>query len=167
MSHTSTFARRLGIVRLGALAFGALVLVGAVPASAQVAPAPVTTTAIIGDGTWKTTVTPDAAAIAKGRGKFTEYVLIDSTRECSVVTQELSRQGFEMTTISAVPNAVTGVTTFTATFSSRENGTLSVSGTCTLTLLSGNLVWTAKDGKVYNYTFSGVPYTQNPADAEN
>jgi hypothetical protein len=144
-----------------------MVLGAAVPASAQVVTAPLTTLAFVGEGTWKCAVTPDAAAVAKGRGKFTEYVLVDSNREVSVVPHELSRQGFEMTTISAVPNTSTGVTTFSVAFNSRENGTLNVNGTVTLTTLSGTLVWTAKDGKVYNYTFSGVPYTPNAVDSEN
>jgi len=162
MSRIQALVRRVGIARVSALAFGALVLGAAVPASAQVAPPPVTTAAFIGEGTWKCTVTPDAAAVAKGRGAFTEYVLVESAR---VVPQELSRQGFEQSAISATPGATS--TPFSVSFASKENGTLTVTGTCFATTVSGSLVWTAKDGKIYNYTFTGVSYTPNPADAEN
>ena len=163
MSRIQALVRRIGIGRVGALAFGALVLGAAVPATAQVAPPPTTTTAsFIGEGTWKCTVTPDAAAVAKGRGTFTEYVLVENGR---VVPQELSRQGFEQSSLSATPLPTS--TIFSVSFSSKENGTLSVSGTCLLTTVSGNLTWTSKDGKVYNYTFTGVSYTPNEEDAGN
>jgi len=162
MSRIQALVRRIGIGRVSALAFGALVLGAAVPAAAQTTPPPVTTAAFIGEGTWKCTVVPDAAAVAKGRGTFTEYVLVESGR---VVPQELSRQGFEQSSLSATPLATS--TTFTVTFASKDNGTLSVSGTCLLTTVSGNLTWTSKDGKVYNYTFTGVSYTPNEEDAGN
>ena len=45
-----------------------------------------------------------------------------------------------------------------------SHGTATWAGTFGTNTVSGTLVW-AKDGKTYNYTFSGAPYT--PVDVDN
>jgi hypothetical protein len=47
---------------------------------------------------------------------------------------------------------------------SRHHGSTKWVGNMTLTRMTGTLAWT-RDGKVYNYVFTGVPYT--PVEAES
>lgn len=128
----------------------ALVLASASSANAQT----------ITYGTWKLTVTPDAAAKAQGRDLFTEYVLIE---EDGVTAHEMCRLGFGtiVPVTSAGPN---GSTNFTVNLNSRYHGTVKWTGNMTATTMTGTLQWT-KDGKTYNYTFSGTPFT--PPEAES
>jgi hypothetical protein len=111
-------------------------------------------------GTWKLTVKADAAAIAAGRNDFTEYVLIE---EDGITAHEMCRLGFGtiVPTVTAGPN---GSFNFTVTLTSRNQGTTKWTGNMTTTTMTGTLVWT-KDGKIYNYTFTAVPFT--PVEAES
>ena len=102
---------------------------------------------------WKLAVKPDAAAATAGRDPFTEYVMIDD----DVTAQEMSRLGFGPINPILGTDA-TGATTFTVTLTSTNHGTVKWTGKMTATTMSGTLVWT-REGKVYNYTFTGVPHT--------
>ena len=53
---------------------------------------------------------------------------------------------------------------FTVTLNSRYNGSCTWTGNMTTTTLTGTVQW-SRDGKTYNYTFTGVPFT--PVEAES
>ena len=163
MKRVQSLVSRAVLGRAGRVVIAAAVLGAGVPVLAQTAPVvtnPAPTTAMIGEGSWKVQVMPDAAAAAAGRPEFTEYSLVEGTR---VVFHEMSRLGFKTTTISATPAATS--TAYTITIKSRDGGTVVITGTATTTTNNGSAVWTMPDGKVYNYTFSGVPCT--PGEAES
>ena len=157
MSRTRSLLSRLALGRAGLFAIAALVLAMSSSALAQVT---TTTTTFIGEGCWKTKVTPDAAAAAAGRLEFTEYSTVDSTR---VVMQEMSRLGFKQTSLTATPGPT--MTTYIMTITSKDNGKVVITGTATATTNNGTAVWTTADGKVYTYNYTGVPYT--PVEAES
>lgn len=149
---TRTLGGRMGLLALVAVA----VMLG----SAQSAQAQFTSTGIT-TRNWKITVTPDAAAKIGGRLEYESYVFIEDTQ---ITDFELNRLGFGpiMPTIGV---DASGNITFSASLTSRANGSITMTGVMTATTLSGTAKWT-KDGVVYNYTFSGVPYTP-PADVES
>jgi hypothetical protein len=145
---TTTRRGRLWPAALWALA--ALVLASATSASAQT----------VTYGTWKLTVTPDSAARAQGRDVFTEYVLIE---EDGVTAHEMSRLGFG-TIIPSTSTGPGGSINFVVNLNSRHHGTCRWTGNLTTSTMTGTLQWT-RDGKTYNYTFTGSPYT--PPEAES
>lgn len=151
-----TLVGRIAKGGAGGLILAAAAFALATPAAAQVPPAGTTTitTSIIGEGCWKTSVQPDAAAVVAGRDPFTEYSTVDSTR---VVMQQMSRLGYKQTALTATPGATQ--TTYTLTITNRDGGKVVITGTATATTNNGTAVWTTSDGKVYNYTYAGVPYT--------
>jgi hypothetical protein len=154
MTPTTT-TRRTFLTRLTRTALAAILLATAMPAT----PARATTTGVA-YGTWKLSVKADAAAKAAGRDDFTEYVLIEYD---GVTAHEMSRMGFGTIdpTLTAGPN---GSVNFTVNLSSRYNGSCTWAGNLTTTTMTGTLQWT-RDGRTYNYTFTGVPFT--PVEAES
>jgi hypothetical protein len=132
-------------------------MVAAMLGSTRSAQAQLVTTTGITTRHWKISVVPDATAKLAGRLPYESYVYIEDTQ---ITDFELNRLGFGpiMPTIGV---DASGNITFSATLSSRFNGSIVLSGTMTATTLTGTGKWT-KDGVVYNYTFTGVPYT--PAD---
>jgi hypothetical protein len=155
MNRTRSLLSRLGLGRVALFAFAAMVLAMTTSASAQLP-----TTLYIGEGSWKITVTPDAAAAAAGRVEFTEYSVVEGTR---VVMHEMARLGFKTTSLTATP--LVAMTTYNMTITSRDNGKVVITGTATLSTNNGTAVWTLPDGKSYTYTYTGVPHT--PVDAES
>jgi len=152
---TATATRRTLISRVARTALAALVLAAALPVSSARA-----TTTGIPYGTWKLAVSADAAAKAAGRDDFTEYVLIEAD---GITAHEMSRMGFGTIdpTVTAGPS---GSMNFTVNISSRYNGSCTWTGNMTTTTMTGTLKW-VRDGKTYNYTFTGVPFT--PVEAES
>jgi hypothetical protein len=130
--------------------FAAMVLMSAAPAEAQT----------ITYGTWKLSVKPDAAAKAAGRDAFDEYVLIEYD---GITAHEMSRLGFG-TIVPTTSTDATGAINFTVNITSRNHGSAKWTGKMTTTTMTGTVEWT-KDGKIYKYTFTGVPYT--PVEAES
>lgn len=111
-------------------------------------------------GTWKLEVVPDAAAKAAARDPFTEYVLIE---EDGITAHEMCRLGFgTIVPTTGVDSA--GLITFTVNLTSRHNGSCKWTGKMSTTTMTGTLQWTI-DGKTYNYTFTGKPFT--PVEAES
>ena len=145
---TNGWAGRTGLVIMAV----AVLLGGAATASAET-----TTLPVISSRHWKCQVTPDAAAKLAGRDAYEEYVFIEDDQATAF---ELARLGFPPI-LPTLGTDATGAITYTVNLSSRAHGTVVISGKLTSTTMSGTLKWT-KDGKVYNYTFTGVPYT--PAD---
>jgi hypothetical protein len=111
-------------------------------------------------GTWQLMVKPDTAAANAGRHAFEEYVLIEYD---GITAHEMSRLGFG-TIVPTTGLDALGLITFTVNISSRHHGSCTWKGTMGVASMSGTLVWT-KDGKTYNYTFTGKPYT--PVEAES
>jgi hypothetical protein len=111
-------------------------------------------------GTWQLIVKADNAAKLAGRNDFEEYVLIEHD---GITAHEMSRLGFG-TIVPTTGLDLLGLITFTVNISSRHHGTCKWEGTMGVSTMSGTLVWT-KDGKTYNYTFTGKPYT--PVEAES
>ena len=159
MRYETRIERKTGTMggRMGLLA---LVVVAVLLGSAQSARAQVTLP-VITTRNWKIDVVPDAAAKIGGRLQYEDYVYIEDTQ---ITAFELNRLGFGpiMPTIGV---DATGAITFSASLTSRANGSVTMSGVMTATTLSGTAKWT-KDGVTYNYTFTGVPYTP-PADVES
>lgn len=156
MRYETLSTRTMG----GRMGFLALVVVAVMLGSAQSASAQLTSTGIT-TRNWKITVSPDAAAKIGGRLDYESYVFIEDTQ---ITDFELNRLGFGPIAPSIGVDAA-GNITFSASLSSRNNGSITLTGTMTSTTLSGTAKWT-KDGVVYNYTFSGVPYTP-AADVES
>jgi hypothetical protein len=111
-------------------------------------------------GTWQLIVKADTATINAGRNDFEEYVLIEHD---GISAHEMCRLGFGPIhpTTSAGP---AGSINFTVILNSRHHGSTRWVGNLTSTRMTGTLAWT-KDGKVYNYTFTGVPFT--PVECES
>jgi hypothetical protein len=109
-------------------------------------------------GCWKLIITPDAAGKAAGRDAFEEYIYFEGL---TFDGQEMARLGFDPGPITPGVNGL-GQTTFSVTIKSNSSGTILSSGTYLVTSMNGTLKWTKPDGKVYNYTFTGAPYTQDP-----
>lgn len=153
---TKSLSRRSALTKTGCwLAAVAVLTGGLAPRAAQ---AEMITT--ITYGTWKLDVKPDAAAKAAGRNFFEEYVLIESD---GITAHEMCRLGFG--TIQPIVTAgAGGAINFTVDISSRNHGSAKWTGTMTATTMTGTLQWT-KDGKIYNYTFTGAPYT--PVESES
>lgn len=150
MSTSGTTVKRSIWAKVALGVFAAMVLASAAPAKAQT----------ITYGTWKLDVKPDAAAKAAGRDAFEEYVLLEYD---GITAHEMSRLGFGtiVPTTSAGPN---GSINFTVNITSRNHGSAKWTGNMTTSTVSGTVEWT-KDGKLYKYTFTGVPYT--PVEAES
>ena len=143
---------RMGLLALVMVAM----MIGASSAQAQVTTTGITTRH------WKCQVTPDAAAKLAGRLAYESYVYIEDNQ---ITDFELNRLGFGPIMPSISLDAL-GNITFTASLTSRANGSITLTGVMNAagTTLSGTGKWT-KDGVVYNYTFTGVPYT--PSDPDN
>jgi hypothetical protein len=109
-------------------------------------------------GCWKFTIVADAAAKLAGRDNFFEYVYFEGT---TFDGQEMARLGFDPGPVTGGINAL-GQTTFSVTIKSASSGTVVASGLYLTTTMTGTLVWTKPDGKVYNYTFTAAPYTPDP-----
>jgi hypothetical protein len=109
------------------------------------------------NGTWRLQVKPDAAAVTGGRDAFEEYVLIEDE---AITAHEMSRLGFGPILPTLGVDA-TGAITFTVNLTSKNHGTCTWSGKMTTATMTGTLVWN-KNGKTYNYTFTGTPYTPDP-----
>ena len=136
------------IGRVGALVVLAAVLCGgATPAFGQ-------TTSLGLPPHWKIDVKPDAAAVLAGRLPYIDYLMIEDTQ---VTSFELNRLGFGPILPSVSAGAL-GAYNFTVSLKSGTHGTMDISGVINATTISGTAKWT-KDGKIYMYTFSGVPYT--------
>jgi hypothetical protein len=144
--------------RISALA---VVVVAMLLGSVQTANAQPVTIPVITTRNWKIDVIPDATAKVAGRLQYEDYLFIEDTQ---ITAFELNRLGFGPIMPSISVDA-SGNITFTANLSSRFSGTITMTGVMTATTLSGTGKWT-KDGVVYNYTFSGVPYTP-PTDVES
>ena len=142
--------------QVGAMVVAVLVIIGAARTASAETAVPVITTRH-----WKLDVKPDAAALVAGRDAYEEYVFIEDDQ---ITAFELARLGFGPILPSLGMDA-TGAITFTVNLTSRTQGSVSISGKMTATTMSGTVKWT-KDGKVYNYTFNGVPYTP-AADVES
>ena len=112
------------------------------------------TVPVISSRHWKCQVTPDAAAKLAGRDAYEEYVFIEDDQ---VTAFELARLGFPPINPTIGVDS-TGAITYTVSLKCNLQGTVVISGKLTSTTMSGTLKWT-KDGKTYNYTFTGVPYT--------
>jgi hypothetical protein len=141
-------ARRSNLTRL---AVYVVLLVAAAPLAMAdpLAPSPA-------DGTWKLTVTADAAAKAAGRDDFFEYVTIDGL---GYTGSEIARLGFAPVTPTTGING-SGQTTFSVAMTSAGHGQWNASGYFNLafTQMNGTLNW-IKDGQTYKYNFVGVRYT--------
>jgi hypothetical protein len=102
-------------------------------------------------------VKPDAAGVTAGRNAFEEYVLIEDD---AITAMEMSRLGFGPI-LPTLGTDASGAITFTVNLTSKNHGTCTWSGKMTSTTMTGTLVWN-RDGKTYNYTFTGTPYTPDP-----
>ena len=141
---------RKTIGRGAALAVLAAVLLGtSAPAFGQI------TTTLAVEPHWKLQVKPDAAAIVAGRLPYEDYIMVE---DVSVTSFELNRLGFGSFTPS-ISLGAGGAIIFSVSLKSNLQGTVDISGTMVAGTMSGSAKWTKPDGKVYNYTFTGVPYT--------
>jgi hypothetical protein len=155
MSNRITRITRRGMLKRMLCCLAAVaVLTGGIPVRADL------TVPVITYGTWQLIVKADDAAKAAGRHDFEEYVLIEYD---GITAHEMSRLGFGTIEPATGLDAL-GLITFTVNISSRHHGNCKWSGTMAATSMWGTLVWT-KDGKTYNYTFKGAPYT--PVEAES
>jgi hypothetical protein len=137
-------------VKVGALVVLAAVLFGvATPAFGQL-------TSTLGvEPHWKTNVKPDAAGVLAGRLPFEDYVMIEDTQ---VTSFELNRLGFGSFT-PTISTGAAGAINFSVTLkSSGPQGNVTITGVIVASTMTGTATW-VKDGKTYNYSFTGVPYT--------
>ena len=153
---------RMTTRRVAALLVGGLTVLGAAPQfavapnTASAEPATSTTTTATYPTSWELTVTPDSVAKAAGRDAFVERVMFDSL---GYTAEVMSAMGF--TPKAATINA-SGV--FSVTLVSDHHGSMLWNGTVTTTSVTGTIAWT-KGGTTYKYTFTGVPFTPEPAES--
>ena len=105
---------------------------------------------------WKVDVTGAASTKAAGRLDFVEYVYIDSS---SFTGDQICRLGMVQTALNVTPAAAPGTYNVSCTMNSATQGTASFSGTINSTSMSGTITWTLPSGKVYTYSYNGVPFT--------
>jgi hypothetical protein len=127
-------------------------------AAALFAMAPVAKGQVTLPPTWKVDVTADAAAKAQGRNDFVEYIYIEST---SFSGDQICKLGMVQTALGVTGSGMAGTYNVTCTMTSNTQGTISFTGTVSNTLMQGTLTWTT-GGKVYNYTYRGLPFTPDP-----
>lgn len=138
--------------RLGVLMFAAALFAAAPEATAQALPPP---------AAWNLTVKADAAAKAAGRYDFQEEIQYDAT---TCTSGQISKLGMSTTAFSSILN-VTGEYVVDWTMNSNMHGTIVLNAVIGTNTLTGTMAWT-RDGKVYNYTFSGTKFTP-PAESES
>jgi len=127
-------------------------------AAAMFAMAPVAKAQVALPPTWKVDVTADAASKAQGRSDFVEYISIEAT---SFTGEQICRLGMVQTALGVTASSTAGTYNVTCTMTSNTQGTVSFTGTISNTLMQGTLSWTT-GGKVYSYTYRGVPFTPDP-----
>ena len=103
------------------------------------------------DGTaWAVKVTPDEAAMKKGEKVFDDVIVFQSGR---VAMSECVKVGFKSSSYTA-EKAGDGWAFNTQQMSEKE-GKTAWTGDIKGDTIKGRLVWTKKDGTVFNYTFEG------------
>jgi hypothetical protein len=100
-------------------------------------------------GVWRCTLTPDSSAAQNGAKKFDEAVIFDGEE---VMAENFAYYGFNP---GAFAMGTTEGSTFVTAMDSGMNGKIEFSGTLSGGRLSGTLVWTKKDGRVWRFVMSG------------
>ena len=104
------------------------------------------------DGKWELTVTPDDDARTAGEKEFKDTLTFKGGKFTS---DALQKHGFDPGPYDEDPTRG-GMGTFDAVLKSKtEEGKAKWHGLVTASEISGDLVWTKKDGTAYNFTFTG------------
>jgi hypothetical protein len=104
------------------------------------------------DGKWDVTVTPDDDARSAGGREFSDVL---SFKNSSFDSREMAKHGFEPGPYDEDTRGI-DIGGFNAEKkSAKEQGKAKWSGTVTADQMSGDFVWTKKDGTVLNYTLKG------------
>ncbi len=101
-------------------------------------------------GAWRVTATPNAAGATAGSDTFGEEVLFHNGQFSAGALAMLGFQETQYTT-----ETVDGVTTFSATLTSTDRGTLVWTGHLDGRTLTGSIVWTRPDGELTRYVITG------------
>lgn len=103
-------------------------------------------------GKWKVTVTPDEDARKAGEKEFKDVLVFKGS---TFTATECKKWGFE-TGVYEEDVHPGGIGGFTATQKSKTTyGTMKWSGLVAASELTGDIVWTKKDGEKRNFTFKG------------
>lgn len=110
-------------------------------------------TAQLFEGTrWKIKVTPDDEARKAGEKAFDDTITFKGSKFTS---DALAKQGFTPTPYDEDTRGNVGPATFKADATSPTAGTAKWSGTIAVQQMTGQLVWTKKDGSTVTFTISG------------
>lgn len=97
-------------------------------------------------GVWNVTMTPNGASLNDGAKVFQDAVMFEDN---TLMTENFAFYGFSPGEYTVDEN------NFSATMQSGTKGTLSWTGQVSGGRLTGTLVWTKADGKVWTFTFAG------------
>jgi hypothetical protein len=103
------------------------------------------------DGKWELTVTPDDDARTAGEKEFKDNINFKGGKFTS---EALQKHGFDPGPYDE--DTRPGIGTFDAVLKSKtEEGKAKWHGMATGSEMTGNMVWTKKDGTAYNFSFTG------------
>lgn len=102
-------------------------------------------------GKWKVKVVPDEDARKSGEKDFDDTLVFTANK---FLSQAGKAHGFGECEYQEDTRRY-GPATFTAEARSENSGTMKWSGTVTATEMTGQLVWTKKDGAVQHFAFQG------------
>lgn len=123
---------------------------GAVWLRAEPRPVPLGRDALAGK--WKVTVTPDEDARKEREKEFKDILIFKGS---TFTSTESKKFGFE-TGVYEEDVHPGGIGGFSATLKSKTTyGTMKWTGLVAASELTGNMVWTKKDGVKLNFTFKG------------
>ena len=131
-------------LRFAALAVFAMVCLGAGRNVSQLMKDPL-------DGKWELTVTPDDDARTAGEKEFKDNINFNGGKFTS---EALQKHGFDPGPYDE--DTRPGIGTFDAVLKSKtEEGKAKWHGMVTGSEMTGDMVWTKKDGTAYNFSFTG------------
>src|SRR5437762_3459730 len=115
--------------------------------------APVTPRALAAglEGKWKVKVEPDEEARKTGEKEFDDTLVFTATKFHS---EACKKKGFGETNYDEDTRRF-GPTAFTAEATSDKEGKAKWTGTVTATEITGDMVWTKKDGTEVHYSYKG------------
>jgi len=103
------------------------------------------------EGKWKVKVEPDEEARKAGEKEFDDTLVFTANK---FVSETCKKKGFAEANYDEDSRRF-GPTAFTAEATSDKEGKAKWSGTVTVNEISGELVWTKKDGTEVHYMYKG------------
>jgi len=105
----------------------------------------------LGDFKWAVKVIPDPQAISDGGKPFDDTL---SFKNGTFKSEYLLKKGFKPASYDEDMRKY-GPATFTVTVKSDSGETVKWTGTVAATSITGDIVWTKKDGTMMNFSYSG------------